>query len=88
MKMNEKRIEKEKISKQYRAREKADYKRFFSTDNVRLVFYSEQNGFYKYFSGMIDYICSNSDIVIHYVTSDPNDKIFEDQRKQIVPYYI
>ena len=88
IKMNEKRIEKEKISKQYSAREKADYKRFFSTDNVRLVFYSEQNGFYKYFSGMIDYICSNSDIVIHYVTSDPNDKIFEDQRKQIVPYYI
>ena len=88
IKINEKRIEKEKISKQYSAREKADYKRFFSTGNVRLVFYSEQNGFYKYFSGMIDYICSNSDIVIHYVTSDPNDKIFEDQRKQIVPYYI
>lgn len=44
--------------------------------------------FFKYYSGMIDYICTHSDIVIHYVTSDPNDKIFEDSRKQIVPYYI
>ena len=32
------------------AREKADYKRFFSVANKHLVFYSENNGFYKYFS--------------------------------------
>ena len=30
------------------AREKADYKRFFSVANKHLVFYSENNGFYKY----------------------------------------
>ena len=88
LKMNEKRIEEEKIHKQYNAREKEDYKKFFANDNVKLVFYSEQNGFYKYYSGMIDYICEHSDITIHYVTSDPNDKIFEDTRKQIQPYYI
>lgn len=88
LKMNEKRIEEEKIHKQYNAREKEDYKKFFANDNVKLVFYSEQNGFYKYYSGMIDYICKHSDITIHYVTSDPNDKIFEDTRKQIQPYYI
>ena len=86
--MNEQRIEKEKEHKKYAAREKADYKRFFSVTDMKLMFYSESNGFYKYFKGMIDYICDNSDIVIHYVTSDPNDKIFEDKREQIVPYYV
>ena len=55
---------------------------------MKLMFYSESNGFYKYFKGTIDYICEHSDLDIHYVTSDPNDKIFEDARPQIHPYYI
>lgn len=69
-------------------REKADYKRFFENKDMQLMFYSEQNGFYKYYSGMIDYICQHSDITIHYVTSDPNDKIFDDSREQIKAYYV
>ena len=69
-------------------REKADYKKFFAVKDMKLMIYSEQNGFYKYFSGMIDYICDNSDIDIHYVTSDPDDKIFNDTRAQIHPYLI
>ena len=87
-KMNEQRIEKEKEHKKYVSRERADYKRFFAVKDMKLMFYSEANGFYKYFKGMIDYICENSDLEIHYVTSDPNDKIFEDERKQIIPYYV
>ena len=42
---------------------------------MKLVFYSESNGFYKYFKDMIEYVCKNSEIVIHYVTSDPKDDI-------------
>ena len=87
-KMNEQRIEKEKLHKKYNAREKEDYKKFFAVQDMKLMFYSESNGFYKYFKGTIDYICEHSDLDIHYVTSDPNDKIFEDPRPQIHPYYI
>ena len=87
-KMNEARAEKEREHKAYSAREKADYKRFFSVENMKLMIYSESNGFYKYYSGMIDYICDHSDIDIHYVTSDPNDNIFNDGRKNIYAYYV
>lgn len=87
LKMKEQRELKEKEHRRYLKREKADYKRFFSVKNMKLMVYSEQNGFYKYYAGMIDYICEHSDIDIHYVTSDPNDKIFDDKRKQIHAYY-
>ncbi len=71
-------------------REKADYKRFFSVVNKHLVFYSESSGFYKYYKGMIEYILKNTNISIHYITSDPDDAIFELAKTQskIRPYYI
>ncbi len=87
-KMKEQRIEKERLHKLHGAREKEDYKRFFSNEKMQLVFYSEQSGFFKYYAGMIDYICKHSDINIHYVTSDPDDAVFKDSREQIKPYYI
>lgn len=78
------------ISKEDKAREKADYKRFFSIANKHLVFYSESNGFYKYFEHTIDYLLAHSNVVIHYVTSDPKDQIFEKAKSEsrIKPYYI
>lgn len=86
--MEQQRIEKEKIYNANSAREKEDYKKFFAQQGMKLVFYSEQSGFYKYYSGMIDYICDHSDIDIHYITSDPDDAIFKDSRPQIKPYFI
>ncbi len=74
----------DKKSKEY-------YKKFFETENInnmKLIFYSEQSGFYKYFKGMIEYILNNSNITIHYITSDINDKIFEMKNPRIVPYFI
>ena len=70
--------------------EKEDYRRFFSVGNKHLVFYSEGSGFYKYFEKIIGWILENSRLTIHYVTSDPNDQIFEIAKTQsrIVPYYI
>lgn len=79
---------KEAEQKKYLKREKEDYKRFFAVRDMRLMIYSESNGFYKYYEDMIDYICEHSDIPIHYVTSDPNDNIFNDKREQISSYYI
>ena len=72
----------------HRRREKSDYKRFFAAENKQLVFYSEKSGFYKYFENVIDEIIARSDIVIHYVTSDPDDAIFAKDNPRIIPYYI
>lgn len=88
LKSKEQMLLKEKEHKKYSKREKADYKRFFSVENMQLMIYSESNGFYKYYAGMIDYICEHSDIQIHYVTSDPSDKIFDDKREQIHSYFV
>ena len=82
---------KKKEIKENKRREKEDYKRFFDEKNfkdMKLIFYSEKSGFYKYFEGIIDYILKNSNITIHYVTSDPNDNIFNTKSKKIKTYYI
>lgn len=71
-------------------REKADYKRFFSIANKHLVIYSEGSGYYKYFKNIVEYILEHSNVVVHYITNDPNDMIFEKAKEipQIKPYYI
>ncbi|MBQ3409045.1 MAG: membrane protein insertase YidC [Clostridia bacterium] len=80
----------QKRTKEQKKKEKDDYKRFFSVVNKHLVFYSESNGFYKYYKGIIEYLLNNTNITIHYITSDFNDKIFEmeKQNEQIKAYYI
>ena len=77
-------------SKEQKKKEKADYKRFFSVVNKHLVFYSESNGFYKYYKGIIEYLLKNTNITIHYITSDYNDKIFELEKENshVRAYYI
>ncbi len=79
-----------KVSPEDRKRERADYKRFFSVANKHLVFYSEKSGFYKYFQDVIEELLRRSNVTIHYVTSDPGDRIFETAKQQprIRPYYI
>ena len=71
-------------------RERQDYRRFFDTVGKHIVFYSERSGFYKYMQGAIEWLLKNSDIRIHYVTSDPNDQIFTltKTNPRIIPYYI
>lgn len=78
------------VSKEDKQRERADYKRFFSIVNKHLVFYSEKSGFYKYFQDVIEYLLAHSNLIIHYVTSDPKDQIFAvaKTQPQIKPYYI
>lgn len=71
-------------------RSKQDYKRFFSTVNKHFVIYSERSGFYRYFKGEIDWLLANSTLRIHYVTSDPDDQVFELEKTnpRLMPYYI
>ena len=78
------------ISKEDKAREKADYKRFFSIQNKHLVFYSERSGFYRYYQDIIETLLKKTTVRIHYVTNDPNDQIFRlaEKEPRILPYYI
>ena len=76
--------------RELRAREKADYKRFTKVANKHLVIYSERSGFYKYFKDLIAELPRRSNLTIHYVTNDPDDKIFELAKTEprIRPYYV
>jgi YidC/Oxa1 family membrane protein insertase len=71
-------------------REKQDYKKFFSIANKHLVFYSEKSGFYKYYEHIINELLTRSNVIIHYVTSDPDDIVFElaKEQQRLKPYYI
>lgn len=71
-----------------RKKEKADYKRFLSGQRKKLVFYSEKNGFYKYYKNIIEEIIRRTNIVVHYITSDPEDEVFSLESQQFIPYYI
>ncbi len=72
----------------YRNKEKEDYKRFLSGQRKKLVFYSEKNGFYKYYKNIIEEIINRTNIVVHYITSDPEDEVFALETEQFKPYYI
>ena len=71
------------------AREKADSRRFYARGlKKNLVVYSEGSGYWKYFFAVVNYVTEHSDFVVHYVTSDPDDRIFATDNPRIVPYYI
>jgi len=78
----------EKLSREEERREKADYRRFLAAGPKQIVFYSEKNGFYKYFRDVIEEILRVSDVVIHYITSDPNDAVFDLASERFHVYYI
>lgn len=80
---HKKRLTKEELSK-----EKVDSKRFEKYGNKQLVFYSEKNGFYKYYKDIIEYILAKTDITIHYISSDINDEIFKMTSEQFRGYFI
>lgn len=80
--------QKEDKANPYRAKGKADYKRFLKTQDKKIVFYSEKNGFYKYYKNIIEEIIRRTNIVIHYITSDPEDEVFQMESDQFKPYYI
>jgi len=81
-----KKKEDKELKKKYRLREKEDTRMFFSVQK-ELVFYSERSGFYKYFKSYIEYILENTDIVVHYVTSDYDDQVFDIKHARFKAYY-
>lgn len=79
---------KNRPTKEQKARAKEDYKRFSAAKEKKLVVYSERSGYFKYYKGIIEGILHDSDVVIHYVTSDPNDAVFGMNEERLIPYYI
>lgn len=77
-----------KRSKEEVQREKQDYKKFLAVSKMKIVFYSEKNGFYKYYQNIIEELIRRTNIVVHYITSDPNDEVFGMESEQFKPYYI
>ena len=75
-------------SKEDALKEKQDYKRFMKYGEKQIVFYSEKNGFYKYFKFVIEIILQKTDIVIHYITGDPKDEVFALANDNFRVYYI
>ncbi len=80
--------QKKSRSKEDISRENADYKRFLKEGRKQIVFYSERNGFYKYYRNIIEYINKKTDIDIHYITSDPRDEVFDIKRDHFHTYYV
>ena len=74
------------LIKRQKAKQKIDVAKF-AKEKKNLVFYSEANGFYKYFKGMIDYILENSKIRVHYLTSDVDDQVFAVDNPKFHAYY-
>ncbi len=72
----EEKAQQREVKKAEKARQRVDARRFYKTPNKQLVFYSEGSGFYKYFKRIISWLLANSEVVIHYVTSDMNDQVF------------
>ena len=71
---------------QLREREKADIARFKQADK-ELVLYALHGGHYKYYKNIVDYLLEHSDVVIHYLTNDPEDGVFKLASDQFIPYY-
>lgn len=80
--------QKEDKKSPYRDKEKADYKKFLKAPDKKVVFYSEKNGFYKYYQNIIEEIVRRTNIIVHYITSDPEDEVFQMESDQFKPYYI
>jgi len=84
----EERMRQKVLQKQKKELENASVKRFNSAGSDKLVFYSVLGGQYKYFSEIIDYILTNSGLVIHYVTNDYFDNLLTQKRDRLEVYYV
>jgi YidC/Oxa1 family membrane protein insertase len=74
------------LIKRQKEREKIDVVRF-NKAKKNLVFYSEASGFYKYFKGMINSVLDNSNVHVHYLTSDIDDQVFNIKHDRFHAYY-
>ena len=72
--------------KQLTARSKEDAARF-ARAKKELVFYALSGGQYKFYKNIIEYLLEHSNIIIHYLTNDPDDGVFNQNHERLIPYY-
>ncbi len=60
----------------------------YSPKERKIVFYSENESFYKFFSGIINDLIKRYNQNIYYVTSSLSDPILSTKNKKIIPFYI
>ncbi|MCI8332728.1 MAG: membrane protein insertase YidC [Clostridiales bacterium] len=84
-------LDKEK-TKRNKKMAKKYYKAFCRPENIekmKLMFYAEGGGYYKYFQNIIEALLQKTTkLKIHYVTSDPQDPILNTKEERIIPYYV
>ena len=68
--------EEKSLKKDLSLREKEDALRFKQADK-EFVVYALSGGQYRYYKNVIEYLLEYSDVVIHYLTNDPNDGVFK-----------
>ena len=85
---SEEAVARREAERKLQLRERDDIDRFYNTPNKLVMFYSEKSGFYNYFAEIIEYLLKHTKIVIHYVTGDPNDAVFQTNEPNLVPYYV
>jgi len=90
IKATQKKPKRKQINKQQNKdlyiREERDIERFKKAKK-QLVFYALAGGQYKYYKNIIEYILEHSEIIIHYLTNDPNDPVFKLKKDNLSPYY-
>ncbi|MDR1392448.1 MAG: membrane protein insertase YidC [Bifidobacteriaceae bacterium] len=69
-------------------RQRRDSRRFFATPDKALMIYAESSGYWKYYRRLVEYLLAHTSLTIHYVTSDPQDKIFSREHERLKTYYI
>ena len=71
-------------------REVGELKRFFNADasNRAITCYSEGEMYYRYFEGLIDVLTKKYGTDISYLTSDPNDRVFNAEKSPLHPFFI
>lgn len=72
-------------------RELSDYRRFTKKtpdEDKNIVFYAEHEGYYLNYEGIINELTLIRRQTICYITSNPNDPIFETENQRIKTFYI
>lgn len=72
-------------------RELFDYRRFTKKTpdkDKKIVFYTEHEGYYPNYEGIINELVNNRQQTICYISSNPNDPIFENENQRIKTFYI
>jgi YidC/Oxa1 family membrane protein insertase len=73
------------------AREIRDYLRLLDESEkgqIKLAFYAETRSYYKYYVDFIKHILKMSSVDIHYLASDSNDPMLEQDEGRIKSYYV